>query len=147
MHLKKVSVILLGVIISTSLLANRINKRHSIKNINEAMMQLDKVYTDKNKKEIFDMTESEYTTKSRFSIGLWIRYHWGLSQGNKLSKYFNDLGIYHPNDMSAIIIHCYYRHLHHQDFELNKLIKYYQNRRKSLQKPEDKKGKAAESIS
>ena len=139
MYLKKGSAILLALIISTSLFANRINRKHSPKNLNEAIMQLDKVYSDKNKREIYDMTESEYTTESRFSIGLWVRYHWGLSQGNKLSKYFNELGIYHPNDMSAIIIHCYYRHLHHQDFELNKLIRYYQERRKALLKPEVKK--------
>ena len=138
MYLKKGFVILLAFILSSSIFANRINRKHSPKNLNEAIMQLDKVYSDKNKKEIFDMTESEYTTKSRFSIGLWIRYHWGLSQGNKLSKYFNDLGIYHPNDMSAIIIHCYYRHLHHQDYELNNLIKTYQDRRKKAQKAEGK---------
>jgi hypothetical protein len=139
MYLKKGSVFLLAFIISTSLFANRMNRKHRPVNINEAIMQLDKVYSDKNKKEIFDMTESEYTTKSRFSVGLWIRYHWGLSQGNKLSKYFNDLGIYRPNDMSAIIIHCYYRHLHNRDFELDKLIKTYQERRKSSQKAVDKK--------
>jgi hypothetical protein len=146
MYLKKGSVILLGLIISTSLLANRINRRHSIKNITEAMMQLDKVYSDKNKIEIFEMSESEYITKSRFSIGLWIRYRWGLSQGSKLSKYFNDLGIFHPNDMSVIIVQCYYRHLHHQDLELNKLVSYYQERRKNMQKTDDKREKAAKSI-
>lgn len=109
-------------------------------------MQLDKVYSDKNKIEIFEMSESEYITKSRFSIGLWIRYRWGLSQGSKLSKYFNDLGIFHPNDMSVIIVQCYYRHLHHQDLELNKLVSYYQERRKNMQKTDDKREKAAKSI-
>jgi hypothetical protein len=132
MQLKRVTVVFLALIIVTGLAARNNHKKINPKDLNEAIIKLDNVYSDVTKKEIFDMTESEYMTKSQFSTRLWIRYNWGLWHGTKLSMYFNDLGIYHPNDMAAIIIRCYYRHLHHQDFELEKLIKYYQKRRTKL---------------
>ncbi len=137
MHIKRLAAVLFVFVLVNGLSARNHHKKHSPKNLNEAIIQLDKVYTVKNKKEIYDMTESEYITKSQFSTGLWIRYNWGLSQGTKLSMYFNDLGIYHPNDMTAIIVHSYYRHLHNQDFDLDKQIKYYQNRRIKSQKIKD----------
>lgn len=138
MNIKRLTVILIGLIIVTGLVAHKQNKRYRPKNLDEAITQLDVVYTNKYKKEIFDMSESEYTTKSHYSTGLWIRYNWRLWQSKGLSKYFNDLGIYHPNDMTDIILRCYYRHLHHQAYELNKQIKHYQDRRKKFQKPGEK---------
>ena len=136
MYITRLTVILLVLMIATSLVARNKIKRHRVKNITEAIVELDKVYSKKYKKEIFNMTESEYTTKSHFSIGLWIRYRWELSQGTRLTKYFNDLGIYHPYDMSDIILHCYYRHLHQQDYELSKQIKYIKDKRKKAQNPD-----------
>ena len=132
MQLKKIIVVMLALIIVTGLAAKNNHKKNHPEDLNEAIIKLDHVYSDKTKKEIFDMSESEYMAKSQFSSRLWIRYNWGLWHTTKLSIYFNNLGIYYPNDMAAIIIHCYYRHLHHQDFELDKLIKYYQKRRTKL---------------
>ena len=137
MYIKRLAAILFVFVLVIGLQARNHHKKHSPKNLNEAIILLDKAYTIKEKKEIFDMTESEYITKSQFSTGLWIRYNWGLSQGSKLSLYFNDLGIYHPNDMTSIIVHSYYRHLHNQDFELDKQIKYYQDRRLKSRKKKD----------
>ncbi len=135
MQLKRFTVIVIGLIMVTGMVGKNIYKRYHPRNIDEAIIIMDKaysnkrIYSDKYKKEIYDMTESEFMTKSSFSTGLWIRYRWGLSQGTKLSTYFNQMGIYHPRDMSDIILLCYYRHLHNQDYDLNQLIKYYQERR------------------
>ena len=46
-----------------------------------------------------------------FSLGMWMRNNWGLWQGSKLSKWFNERGIFHPDDMSAIILDSYWHHL------------------------------------
>ena len=132
MQLKRITAVLMALIIVTGLAARNNHKKNHPKDLNEAIIKLDNVYSDKTKKEIFDMTESEYLAKSHFSTALWIRYNWGLWHETKLSGYFNDLGIYHPSDMAAIIVHCYYRHLHQKDYELDKLIRTYQNRRQKL---------------
>ena len=60
-------------------------------------------------------------------LGMWIRNNWGLwKKEGPLVKYFNDLGIFHPDDMSGIILTSYWRHLHNQPIELEQQIRYYQ---------------------
>ena len=58
---------------------------------------------------------------------MWIRNSWKLWSRGKLSKYFNSIGVFHPDDMSGIILTSYYRHLKGQDRELEKQVKYYQD--------------------
>lgn len=42
-------------------------------------------------------------------FGRWMRNNWGLWSGSTLSKYFNELGVFHPDDMSGIILTSYWR--------------------------------------
>lgn len=119
--------LLFGSIIVASLIKQKKDKEYIPKNLNEAISQLDILSTGKDKKDIFDMTEEEYTVSSHFSTGLWIRNGWGLWSGKELAKYFNKIGIFHPDDMSGIILCCYYRHLHNQDYKLVEQIKTYKN--------------------
>lgn len=39
-----------------------------------------------------------------FSIGMQLRNEWGLWSGSELRDFFFDLGIFHADDMSAIIL-------------------------------------------
>ncbi len=96
-------------------------------NLDEAVIQLSKILPDSTQKKILSMTESEFLAGSRFGLGMWIRNNWGLWRGWKLAVYFKSKGIFHPDDMSRIILKCFYRHLHHQDWELDKQIKSYQD--------------------
>ncbi len=96
-------------------------------NLDEAVVQLSKVLPDSTQKEIISMTESEFIAGSHFGVGMWIRNNWGLWRGGELADYFKSKGIFHPDDMSGIILKCYYRELHHQDWELDKQIAFYQN--------------------
>lgn len=45
-------------------------------------------------------------------LGTKLRNDWGLWRGSRLSAYFNQLGIQHPDDMSAIILTSFWRRLH-----------------------------------
>jgi hypothetical protein len=87
------------------------------KNLNEAILEVDKLYRDSSKIEIKKMTEEEYTGKYHMTIGLWIRNNWNLWGGSKLSHYFNRKGIKHPDDMSGIILTSYYRYLTGKEIE------------------------------
>ena len=58
-------------------------------------------------------------------LGRWLRNNWGLWAGSRLSKYFNDLGIEHPDDMSAIILDSFWRHLNDRPLDLQAQIAYY----------------------
>ena len=127
LELKRLTILLVGLFVFTSLIAQKPDKKYKPKNLNEAVSQLDILHTEKDKKDIYGMTEKDYTTNSHFSTGMWIRNNWGLWGGQELAKFFNGLGIFHPDDMSGIILCSYYRHIHNQDYKLGEQIKYYQD--------------------
>jgi hypothetical protein len=74
-----------------------------------------------------DCDDECITASYHFSLGRYLRNNWGLWKTNKLTKYFNDMGITHPDDMSGIILISTYRSLHSQDIKLKKQVKYYQD--------------------
>lgn len=62
------------------------------------------------------------------SLGQWIRNNWKLwVEDSVLTKYFNNLGIFHADDMSGIIITSFGRWLNKEDLRLEEQIKYYQD--------------------
>lgn len=61
-----------------------------------------------------------------FSTGMWMRNEWGLWSGSRLSRWFNDRGIFHPDDMSGIILTSFWRHLNDQPIGLERQIAEYQ---------------------
>lgn len=105
---------------------SRSGQRYKPKNLDEAVLQLSKILHDTTKQKIFVMTEEQFLGESHRGLGMWIRNSWALWKGGKLSKYFNSIGIFHPDDMSGIILRSYYRQLHREDWELEKQVKYYQ---------------------
>lgn len=126
-ELKLLTILLLGLFILTGCSSQKPDKKYKPKNLDEAISQLDILLTEKDKKDVYDMTESDYTSNSHFSTGIWIRNNWGLWAGQELAKYFNGLGINYPDEMSGIILRCYYRHIHNQDYKLKEQIKYYKD--------------------
>lgn len=95
--------------------------------INDCLSQLDSFFDDSTKTEIKNMSESDFSGLSHFGLGIWMRNNWGLWGGSRLSKCFNDLGIYHPDDMSGIIVTSYYRHIKELPIDINKQIVSSQN--------------------
>jgi len=102
-------------------------------NLEEAVIQLTKILPDTTQQKILAMTEDEFLGGFHFGLGMWIRNNWGLWRGGELAKDFNDKGIFHPDDMSGIILKCYYRQRHNQDWKLDEQIKFYQNYWKETQ--------------
>jgi hypothetical protein len=73
------------------------------------------------------MEEEEFTANAHFGFGMWMRNNWKLWGGSRLSKYFTDLGIFHPDDMSGIILTSYHRHLKGKEIKLEEQIKSYKD--------------------
>jgi hypothetical protein len=98
-------------------------------NLKEAIIQLTKIFPDSIQQEALLMTEDEFLSSFFvvFELGQWIRNNWNLWAGGELADDFKSKGIFHPDDMSSIIIKSYYRQLHKQDWELDKQLKYYQD--------------------
>jgi len=94
-------------------------------NLDEAVLQLTKILPDTTQQQVLSMTEEEFLAGTHLGLGMWIRNNWRLWRGGKLANDFKTKGIFHPDDMSGIILTSYYRHLHNQDLKIEEQIDYY----------------------
>ena len=73
-------------------------------------------------------TEFKNSPKSKLFLygGMGMRNGWNLWEGkNNLSKYFRNMGIFHPDDISSIIIESFHRKLNNEPILLSQQVKYY----------------------
>lgn len=118
---------------------NYFQKRGNIPSNLEESYKILKTMLDK--KEIDEMKKGSESdmAKYHFGLGMWIRNNWGLWSGkSKLAKYFNNLGIFHPDNMSALILETFWCHLNHRDLKLKERIKKCQDDEISMEKLENK---------
>lgn len=96
------------------------------KDLNDAINSLNKIYLDSTKVEITKLSEEDYVDGNyRFGIGLWIRNNWQLWGGSRLSQFFRENKINHPESMSVVILESYYRTLKNEDIRFEEQIKEY----------------------
>ncbi|WP_157604484.1 DUF6794 domain-containing protein [Solitalea canadensis] len=107
--------------------ADTLNNVYIPQNLEDCFGQLDKFWNDSTKTQAKQWTEDEFSANAHFGIGMWIRNNWQLWGGSRLSIFFNEMGIYHPDDMSGIIIHSYHRYLTGKTISLPDQVKYYQD--------------------
>jgi len=94
------------------------------KDLNDSFSELQKMLHPALVEEIKHGSESDMI-KYHFGLGRWIRNNWALWKGSRLSRYFNEVGIYHPDDMSGIILDSFWRHLNGKEIELEAQIEKY----------------------
>jgi hypothetical protein len=97
------------------------------KDLDDCFKQIDGFWSDSTKMEVKQWSENEFTGKAHMGFGMWMRNNWQLWGGSRLSKYFNDMGVYHPDDMSGIILDSYHRYLNGTDIKLEEQIKFYKD--------------------
>ena len=63
---------------------------------------------DKIKKEIDSLPSAKDMIQYHHGLGMSLRNLWSLWGGSRLSKYFNDKEIFHPDNMSGEILEGYW---------------------------------------
>jgi len=58
-------------------------------------------------------------------MGMGIRNSWRLWSGSPRARYFNSIGIFHPDDMSGIILRSLARRLRGEDIRLEEQVEEY----------------------
>ena len=86
-------------------------KKQKPKNLTECIQMLDHILKKEDKEKAKTLTESEFLIETYFGTGMGIRNEWIRSGNPELVKFFLDQGVEHPDDMSAMILTSYYRHL------------------------------------
>ena len=107
--------------------------------LNDCFAELRKTLEPDLLDEMMSRTEKEMV-RYHMGVGLWMRNSWGLWRRSRLARNFNNLGIYHPDDMSGIVLISFWRHLHDEPIRLEEQVKHYQeywkNPEQSLQRAE-----------
>ena len=102
-------------------------KKEKPKNLTECIQMLDKNLKTEDKDYIKTLTEDEFFMESHFTIGMGIRNEWIRSGNPELVTFFLDQGVKHPDDMSAMILTSYYRHLLGKEIDFEGQIAEYKN--------------------
>ena len=100
-------------------------KKEKPKNLTECIQMLDKTLKKEDKDYIKTLTEDEFFMESHFTIGMGIRNEWIRSGNPELVTFLLDQGVKHPDDMSAMILTSYYRHLLGKEIDLEGQISAY----------------------
>lgn len=105
-------------------------------NMDEAIETL-KLFYENSIDTIKNLSEKDFISSNHFGAGMFIRNSWFLwwhenhkyeswpKKKPKLVQFFNDLNIYHADDMSSIIMVSFYRTLNNKPIEIDKQAKKY----------------------
>jgi len=92
------------------------------KDLNDSFDQIDRFWSDSLKTVVKNWSEREFRVNAHMGFGMWMRNNWQLWGGSRLSKYFNNLGIFHPDDISGTILTSYHRYLNGEEIRLQEQI-------------------------
>lgn len=94
------------------------------KNLKESFVVLDSLTSPKFK-QYLECVEEDALINFHFGLGMWLRNNWGLWAGSELNTYFQERDIFHPDDMSSIIITSYYRYIHQKELKLDEQVDFF----------------------
>lgn len=94
--------------------------------LEDSFKELNKMLTSGFRKEFKGHPENQ-VARYHMGFGTSLRNNWGLWKGLRLAKWFNKQGIFHPDDMSGIVLTSYWRKLNTKPIELKAQIKDYQD--------------------
>lgn len=102
---------------------NKYNHNYIPINLEDALNYMDCSWSEKDK--IFFRGQQEKNACFN-GPGMGIRNSWGLWAGkNELVQYFNNIGIFHPDDMSSIILISFHRRLNGKEINLDEQVTKY----------------------
>ncbi|MBZ0187214.1 MAG: hypothetical protein K8F91_13285 [Candidatus Obscuribacterales bacterium] len=93
-------------------------------NLADALKELDYMLPEAAKADIRSVPIDLMIAYHR-GFGTWIRNNWGLRGGERLAKWFNTIGIRHPDDMSGIIFDSYWSKLNGKPDNLDEKVAHY----------------------
>lgn len=81
------------------------------KDLNDCFIQIDKLWNDSTKNAVKKMSEEDFWMSRYSNFGMYMRNNWRIWGGSRLSKYFNDYGVYNAERISVVILISYHRYL------------------------------------
>jgi hypothetical protein len=88
------------------------------KTVAEAIQTLEVMVPPAQRKSLMERSEAEALTEAHFGLGMYIRNNWFRSGKSDLPRLLGEAGAKSMDDMSALILSAYWRHLHGRSFDL-----------------------------
>ncbi len=91
--------------------------------LKSCFVELDRLLNDTTKLKIKNIQDSlEFVGEYHMGLGRWMRNAWGLWSGSRLKVYFHDRKIFHPDEISSIILESYAKYLNDETFDADEII-------------------------
>jgi hypothetical protein len=127
---------------------DQFGENYTPKDLNDAIAYLNCKWPEKDKTEYKNKAENDAVAELHFGTGMSIRNNWGLWKGkNKLSKFFKSKGVFHPDDISSIILTSFHRQLNGKPIDLDAQIEFYKSYWKKAQKEYEQTEKGQKELS
>ncbi len=89
--------------------------------LEDCYKELQKMISPEALKELKEENEKDIAIH-HLSLRMLLPHIWGLDSESRLAKYFNSIGISHPDDMSSIIMISFWRHLNEKPINLEQQL-------------------------
>jgi len=90
--------------------------------LEEAVLELMKKMPEYDMHTMLQMDEDHFMAEAHHSLGRTIRNKWIHIPMSRMRVWFKNSGIEHPDDMSSIILHCFYRYAKGMPLRLDDLV-------------------------
>jgi hypothetical protein len=120
---------------------DKLNNVYIPKNLDDAMLQLDKIISAESQAKIKNIPEDSVCQALHNRLGQWIILNWGFYGGSRLSHYLRSAGVTYPDDMADFLILAYHRRLNGKTLTIKELAIYFRDKRKKEFEAEKKQGK------
>lgn len=91
--------------------------------LEDALLELSRLLPPDLIQEMQNLPENGLCGTFHFTLGAWMRSHWGLWTGSRLCAFFQDMGIHHADDMTHIIMDSFWRRLNRKPLSLAALVR------------------------
>jgi len=104
------------------------------KNLDDALVQLDKLSSEESKKIFLSIPEDSVCRVMHNRLGQWMIVNWSFYEGSRLSHYLRSAGVTYPDDMADFLILAFHRHLNGKTVTVKELApRFREMRRKALE--------------
>jgi hypothetical protein len=108
----------------------KINGVYIPKNLDDAMLQLDKLISPDAQAKVRVVPEDSACMRLHHRMGQWMILNWGFYGGSRLSHYLRSAGVSYPDDMADFLIIAYHRHLNKKPYSIKELATKFKEKRK-----------------
>lgn len=110
------------------------NLRGTPKTVTESFLYFEQMFDDTAKYTFMTLPEDIATGRLHNSMGMWIRNNWRLWGNSAIKKSLIDSGLSHPDDMSAVLLKSYYRHLNNKPLNISEEVEKHNAHRQAAAK-------------